>query len=690
MSNIEHNFGELKEYLTCLAAAIPSAILVRKSDSCCHIANNLAKAVFKLPVTNLHNNIAQDSVIYCNQCRLRDVCPGDEAVWNAGKAIISEAHFADESGNAREYEVHKTPVFKKNGERKWLVIFCRDITDIKLAEHDLRIANTAMESQEGIVITDASNHILRVNKSFTRLSGYGAEEVIGKTTAILKSGRHDKAFYQAMWKTLKQKKSWQGEIWDRRKNGEIYPKWLTITAVVGPGEQINNYVGAFTDLSEHKEAKDAIYRLAFYDPLTSLPNRRLLQDRMELALSNCARSQHYGAVLMIDLDNFKIINDTKGHAIGDLLLMEMAKRLKSCVREGDTVARLGGDEFIIMVEYLSNDGNQAAQQAETLSNKILKVCGQTFLISGEKLHCTLSIGISMFATLTTTVEEMLKHADVAMYQAKSAGRNTVRFFDPNLHALLEERQALISELYQALPNSELILYYQAQVDHKQKIHSAEVLLRWLHPQRGLVPPDKFIPLAEESGLIIPIGCWVLFEACQQLKVWEENPLTNHLTIAVNVSARQFNQTDFVEQVDMVLGETGANPSLLKIELTESVVLHDIASTIEKMEALKSRGIHFSIDDFGTGYSSLSYLRKLPISQLKIDQSFVREIDINESDAIIAQTIIGMAKNLGFNVIAEGVETDAQRQCIESYGCPFYQGYFFSKPVPLEEFEKLIY
>jgi len=342
-----------------------------------------------------------------------------------------------------------------------------------------------------------------------------------------------------------------------------------------------------------------------------------------------------------------------------------------------------------MLETLSQDADQAAFQAEALSKKILKAGNQTFFIAGEELHCTFSIGISLFTMPASSSEEMLKHADIAMYQAKSAGRNTVSFFDPEVHTSIEKRQTILSELHQALPKNQLVLYFQAQVDHENRLLGAEVLLRWQHPQRGLVSPVDFIPLAEESGLIVPIGFWVLLVACKQLKSWEKTPLTQHLTLAVNMSARQFRQSDFVEQVCRVLEETGAKATLLKIELTESLVLHDVADTIQKMEALKLLGIHFSIDDFGTGYSSLSYLKRLPINQLKIDQSFVRDIDTNQSDAIIVQTIIGMAKNFGFNVIAEGVETKAQRDCLERHGCMTYQGYLFSKPLLLIEFEKLI-
>jgi diguanylate cyclase (GGDEF)-like protein/PAS domain S-box-containing protein len=691
MMQVQDNPAIFDETFIGLIEAIPDAVLVKDGEGRCWVANKAAKTLLNLQgidwqgKTDKQLGSERPHMQAMHEKCLKD----DEAAWNTGKLIVLEEHAIDAAGNVREYEVRKSPIFTKNGERKGLIVIRREITDIKLAERNQRVADAAIESQEAIVISDASNRIMRINSSYTRLTGYSLEEVLGKTSSILKSGRHDQAFYQNMWGALAENKFWQGEIWDRRKNGEVYPKWLTITAVAGPDGKVHNYIGTFTDLSEHKEAEEEIYRLAFYDPLTNLPNRRLFRERLDLALSNCVRSLHHGAVLMIDLDHFKLINDTKGHAIGDLLLVELAQRLKSCVREGDAVARLGGDEFVIMLEILGKDANEATMQAEALSKKILKACNQPFLIAGEELHSSLSIGISMISMHTTAGNEVLKRADVAMYQAKSAGRNTMRFFDPDLHKSLEQRLTLVSELHHALPKNQLRLYYQAQVSHGHKIIGAELLLRWEHPHRGLVAPDEFITLAEESGLIIPIGLWVILTACTQLKIWEQNPLTNNLTLAVNVSARQFGQSDFVEQVCMLLNETGANATLLKIELTESLVLQDIAETIEKMEALKLLGIRFSIDDFGTGYSSLSYLKRLPISQLKIDRSFVREIHTNQGDAIIAQTIIGMANNFGFNVIAEGVETEAQRVCLEQIGCFNFQGYLFSKPVPLVEFEKLI-
>lgn len=687
INSIIHN-----ESLHSLIEAIQDAILLKDGNGRWLVINDAAKRLF-----HLHNVDWQgktDKELGAEHPEMRaiyDKChENDELTWNARDSAIFTENIVDEAGNIHEYEVRKAPVYDDHGARKLMVVIGKDITEKILNETNLRIANTAIESLEAIVVTDKNNQIQRVNRSFTRLTGYQPEEVIGKTTAILKSGRHDKKFYQEMWKSLTENRFWQGEIYDRRKNGEIYPKWLAITAVVDEDGEVSNYVGSFVDISERKEAKEAIHHLAYYDPLTNLPNRRMLHERLELGLSNSGRNQQFGAVLMIDLDHFKLINDTRGHAVGDLLLIEVANRLKSCVRKVDTVVRLGGDEFVIILEHLGKDLNKAAIQSEMVSNKLLEAINKPFMIAGYELHSSLSIGICLFTLPATTSDEMLKRADAAMYQAKAAGRNTLRFFDQDIHASLESRIKLENELRQVVTKNQLQLFYQAQVDQKGKIYGAEALLRWEHPVRGQVAPNDFIPLAEESNLILSIGEWVLRTACLQLKTWEDNRQTEDLQLAVNVSARQFSQPNFVEIIGVILEETGAKASLLKLELTESSVLQNVESVIDKMKLLKSMGIHFSIDDFGTGYSSLSYLTKLPISQLKIDRTFVKNINTYQNDAVVAQMIIGMANNLGFNVIAEGVETEAQRIRLESFGCSYYQGYLFSKPVSLTNFESLVY
>ncbi|OHC64973.1 MAG: hypothetical protein A3H93_12300 [Rhodocyclales bacterium RIFCSPLOWO2_02_FULL_63_24] len=572
------------------------------------------------------------------------------------------------------------------GGRTYVQSIERDISERKRAEIDLRIAATAFESHEGMFITDTAGVILRVNRSFSEITGYSAEEAVGQTPRLLNSGRHDAAFFAAMTQCVERSGTWQGEIWNRRKSGEVYPEWLMVTAVKDDVGRATHYVGTFTDITSRKTAEDEIRNLAFYDPLTRLPNRRLLLDRLQQALAASTRSARYGALLFIDLDNFKTLNDTLGHDIGDLLLQQVAQRLSGCVREGDTVARLGGDEFVVMLEDLSNDPEEAATQVETVGEKILLTLNQTYHLARYEYHNTPSIGVTLFADHEGTMDELLKRADLAMYQAKAAGRNTLRFFDPEMQAVVNTRAALEAGLREAVRQDQFILYYQAQVTGEGRLTGAEALLRWRHPERGLVSPLEFIPLAEDTGLILPLGHWVLQTACAQLSAWAGRPEMAHLTIAVNVSVRQFRHRDFVDQVLAILDHTGANPQRLKLELTESLLVDDVEDVIAKMAALKARGVGFSLDDFGTGYSSLSYLKRLPLDQLKIDQGFVRDILIDPNDAAIAEMVVALAASLGLAVLAEGVETEAQREFLSRQGCHAYQGYLFGRPLPLEQFE----
>jgi len=440
------------------------------------------------------------------------------------------------------------------------------------------------------------------------------------------------------------------------------------------------------DIARHKEAEDKIQYLAYYDLLTNLPNRRLLNDRLQHTLAVSIRHQNHGAILFIDLDHFKTLNDTKGHNIGDLLLIEVAKRLQDCVSDGDTLARLGGDEFVVILEDLNRDEAQAAIQVKKVCSKIIAAINEPYHLENYLYHSSTSIGICMFRDHEMTVDELLKRADIAMYQAKNAGRNTLSFYDPAMQIALEARAAFESDLRLAVENNQFILYYQMQVDHSGKVHGAEALIRWQHPVKGLVPPLQFIPLAEETGLILPMGLWVLKTACAKIKEWENNPLASHLQLSVNVSASQFHDPDFVKHVIDIIQSHAIKPERLKLELTESLVLDNVEETITKMQMLRAIGVRFSMDDFGTGFSSLYYLTKLPLDQLKIDQTFVRNIFINNRDAVMVQTIIGMANNLGIEVIAEGVEREQQRAFLEQHHCNFCQGYLFSKPLPINEFE----
>lgn len=564
-----------------------------------------------------------------------------------------------------------------------------DISQRKLTEADLRIAATAFESQEGMFITDGQRVILRVNQAFTEITGYAAEEAIGQTQALLESGRHDAAFLEEIDVSIRHTGAWKGEIWNRRKNGKVHPDWLTITAVIGDGI-VTHYVATLTDISARKVAEEEIRHLAFYDQLTGLPNRRLLLDRLTQALAISARNGRRGALLFIDLDNFKTLNDTQGHQMGDLLLKQVALRLTGSVRESDTVARLGGDEFVIMLEGLSSQSLQAATEIEKAGEKILEVLNESYLFAGQHFHSSASIGAAQFSGHSITVEDLLRQADLAMYQSKAAGRNCLHFFDPGMQAKVTARAAIEADLREAVLKEQFLLYYQPQVAGDDHLSGAEVLVRWEHPTRGLIAPADFITIAESTGLILPLGQWVLETACRQIKIWAGKPKLAHLTLSVNVSARQFHDNAFVSQVLAVLDQTGANPNQLKLELTESLLVSNVEDVIFKMTVLKARGIGFALDDFGTGYSSLSYLSRLPLDQLKIDRSFVMNIESSASAATICAATISLAHSLKLQVVAEGVETEGQRHFLNIENrCDAIQGYLYSRPLPLREFEAFV-
>jgi diguanylate cyclase (GGDEF)-like protein/PAS domain S-box-containing protein len=564
--------------------------------------------------------------------------------------------------------------------------FVRDITDRKHADQEVRLAATTFESQEGIIITDADEIILRVNKAFTKITGYAIEEVVGNKPSMFKSGLHDADFYHEMHETLKTNGFWQGEIWDRHKDGHPFPKSLTISAVMDISGKVSHYVASFSDISERKAAEERIHSLVYYDMLSKLPNRRLLIDRLEHALSASTRSGQFGALLYLDLDNFKHLNDTKGHHYGDLLLIEVAKRLIGCVREADTVARFGGDEFIVMLENISLNNSSAASYANEISNKIIATLNEKFTLDGCEHHTSSSIGITLFRGNESKQEILLIEADMAMYEAKKSGRNTQRFFDPIMQKTLDIRVELETALRQALPKQEFKLFYQIQVDDQAQPVGVEALIRWEHPERGLIPPVEFIPLAEETRLILPIGRWVLETACAQLKLWEKMDITKELSIAINISALQFQQDNFVEEIHSIASGYGIHSDKLKLELTESIILENLQDAISKMELLRSLGYILSMDDFGTGYSSLSYLKRLPFHQIKIDRSFIMHALENVNDAFIIQMVTSMAKQFGMDVIAEGVESGSQGELLLSLGCKSFQGYFFGKPMPIEQLD----
>jgi diguanylate cyclase (GGDEF)-like protein/PAS domain S-box-containing protein len=556
----------------------------------------------------------------------------------------------------------------------------------RLAEAESRIAAIAFETPEPMIVMDAEGGILRVNAAFSRTTGYSQEEVIGRNPNFLQSGRHPPEFFAEMWQQVRHAGHWQGEIWDRRKNGEVYPKWLSISSVRDPAGAVSHYVGSFSDISERKEAAEAISRLAYYDPLTALPNRQLMMERLRRALRFSGRSGKFGAVLFLDLDNFKNINDTLGHDEGDKLLQEAARRLRACVREEDTVARFGGDEFVVLIEELEGPRERAALLTKGINDKLLDALSRPFLLQGREYLCSASIGVALWhGEPLIDGQELLKRADMAMYEAKRAGRNVARFFDPIMQTAIENRARMEGRLRMALNLGQFKLHYQPQVRADGSVFGAEALLRWQDPDRGMVPPGEFIPLAEETELIMPIGRWVLQTACRQIRTWGVAEATRRLVLSVNISPKQFGAEWFVDEVAQILQDTGADANLLQLEITEGMLLTDIEETVAKMTELRRLGVTFALDDFGTGYSSLSYLQRLPLNVIKIDQSFVQELGRNPRSEAIVRTVIQMSRSLGLEVLAEGVETAAQHERLAEWGCGNYQGYLFGRPVPVEFF-----
>ncbi len=569
----------------------------------------------------------------------------------------------------------------------------RDVTQQKRAEAELRIAATAFESQEGMSITDANQVILKVNKAFTRITGYGPEEVIGQTHALLNSGRQDNRFYQALQHSLQQQGYWEGEIWNRRKNGEIYPQWLSITTVSDANNRISNYVAAFTDITKDKEAEETIHNLAYYDPLTALPNRRLLWERLKHGIDMERRDGKQLALLMLDLDRFKAVNDSLGHLAGDELLQQVANRIKARLRDVDMIARLGGDEFVVLLENIAHP-EDAARIAEELVADLSKPfhllkSSNAYPELSRKVRIGASIGISLFPQHGNSPETLMDNADIALYRAKDEGRGCFAYFSEELTVIARERIALETRLSHATEQRELCVYYQAQIDiDSGLIIGAEALVRWHDPREGLVAPADFIPIAEETGLIVEIGAWVLRETCLQGKRWIDAGLPP-LTLAVNVSPHQFRRSDISALVAEVLHETGFPSELLELELTESGLMENEEKAVEVLNNLRAQGVRLAIDDFGTGYSSLAYLKRFPLDVLKIDKSFIDDIPSVQDDMEITATIVAMGHILGFKVLAEGVETLEQLAFLREKGCDTYQGFIKSKPLPAEEFARLL-
>lgn len=558
----------------------------------------------------------------------------------------------------------------------------QDITERKQSEKQLLLAQQVFDTTtEAIMVTDANENIISVNPAFTKITGYEKEEVIGKAPRLLSSGRHNDLFYKQMWHDLIHNGQWSGEIWNRKKTGELYPEWLSIAVIYDRLGEIEQYVSIFSDVTQHKEAEQLIEYQANYDALTGLPNRNLFNDRLLTSLKAAQRENSCLALLFLDLDRFKWVNDTLGHRAGDILLKETATRLASVLRESDSVSRLGGDEFTVILTDLDNE-----LDSELIAEKILTQLALPFKLDEQEVYVTGSIGITVFPSDGNTAERLCQNADNAMYAAKEAGRNQFSFFTAEMQKQAEKRLILLNELRRAIDNNEFELYYQPVIDiTDNSLSGAEALIRWNHPQRGVVPPFDFIPLAEETGLIQPIGAWVVEQALQQLKQW--NDTGHNMHIAVNKSSKQFYTDECATDLYGRMKKLGVEPSQLTIEITETVLMEEQGSILQLLQDYRQAGVSISLDDFGTGYSSLSYLRQFPFDALKIDRSFVMDINEDKDDTSLVEAIILMGHKLGLTVVAEGVETKQQRDFLKERHCDLLQGYFYSRPIPAAEFEQ---
>ena len=570
-----------------------------------------------------------------------------------------------------------------DGNSDCLLVTISDITERKRMENELRLAAIVFESSNsGIMITDIESKILRVNHAFTAITGYEEEEVIGKTPRVLKSNRQGKNFYQCLWQKLTKEGFWRGEIWNRRKNGELYAEWLSINTVSNKFGQTSHYIAIFHDITERKQNEEKIEQLAHYDVLTQLPNRTLLNDRLKQAIIHASRYKKWLAVFFLDLDRFKTLNDSQGHTVGDLLLQSVSKRLNNCVRETDTVSRFGGDEFVIVLTDFPDEQSASIHSAE-IANKILKELAKPFELINIRFMTSASIGFALFPKHGHSVAELIKNADTAMYHAKAQGRNNYQYYTEAMRFNSLSQSLLEIELHSALANQEFELFYQPQIDlHSNQLVAVEALIRWQHPSRGLISPSDFIPILEETGLINSVGEWILRTACMQLKHWHKHKYPE-LKISVNLSAKQFLHGDYlISMIENVLADVQLEARYLELEITETLMMQNLEDAISILQKLMNLGISISLDDFGTGYSSLTYLKMFPINILKIDASFIRDIPEDEDDKIIVKSIIAIAQQMELDIIAEGIEKQSQADFLKQQNCKILgQGYFYSKPVP---------
>jgi len=606
----------------------------------------------------------------------------DETVRNSGRP-----ERFDECGNVRGkfifLDVHKAPIFDNDGEIIGTVGCGRDVTREKELEHRIKRWASVFESTlEGIILTDAETHIVDANPAFTQITGYTRDEILGKRPSMLQSGKHDELFYRRMWRSIKDTGSWQGEVWNKHKDGEVYPEWLAISTIKSDRGEVANYIGMFADISEAKHTQEKLNHLAHYDPLTGLYNRHMFTLRLEYSLQRAKRTGEQLALLFLDLDHFKVINDTLGHPAGDALLMEVAGRIKDCLREVDTVARLAGDEFIIIIEKASQ-----IDSLETIANKVLDVLRQPIGVEGHQFHSTASIGIARYPEDGEDEHTLIKNADAAMYLAKEKGRNTLAFYTGELEEQAFRRLTVGEGLPTAIAENQLVVHYQPQISLESGLFiGVEALVRWNHPTEGLLLPDHFLPIAESTGQIVEVDAWVLRKACAQLKTWQNHEFP-FLRVAVNLSASDFVDGNLISTVTGALDATGLDPSCLELEITETALMYRLQHTADVLKELREMGCHIAIDDFGTGYSSLSYLSTLPVDKLKIDRSFVRNIPMVSNSTAIPRAVIVLGQELGLSILAEGVETNEQEDFLKAEGCEEAQGFRYGKPMPAEDIEK---
>ncbi|MDV7339540.1 EAL domain-containing protein [Terasakiella sp. A23] len=673
---IEHykqvqSINDQAEFLQTVIDAVPTPIYYKGADGLYAGCNTAMADFFEQPKDEIIGRKMED---FYPQESQKFTHVDAQLLETGGNAVVEDAF--NRSDCTHHVVAHKARFIGPDG-KAGIVGAVMDITERKLSENELRLAQTVFDTtSEAIVVTDLQNRIQAVNPSFTHVTGYSEQEVLGRDPGFLSSGRHDKSFYNRMWKQLQKTGRWQGEIWNRRKNGDLYAEWLSISAVYDPDKNVSQYVAVFSDITKRKKAEELIRHQANYDALTNLPNRNLFLDRLSRSMMRAKRQDTQVALMFLDLDRFKWVNDTLGHNTGDMLLQEAAVRISKCVRETDTVSRLGGDEFTIVLPDLKH-----TIDVEKVARKVLAALAEPFNISGHEIFVSGSVGITVFPDDGAELELLLRNADTAMYRAKEGGRNDFRFFTSEMNAEAHQQMILEGDMRRGLERDEFVVHYQPVVDVKTgRVVSCEALVRWEHPRRGLIGPGYFIGIAEETGLINMIGDSVLRQVCDQVNKWQHDPVMKDVRVAVNLSTRQLQNENLLQDLMQVVNEAGVSPLSLTLEVTETLVMQDPEGAAKLLEDIRAQGFKVALDDFGTGYSSLNYLKRFSFDVLKIDRSFIMDIESDEGDAALVEAIIVMAHKLGIKVVAEGVESQLQKDFVTRQACDFIQGYFYSKPV----------